>query len=233
MPSTASRINEVVYLGYYEPATTIMAPVLGDWHNDEMETISFDMAMANQTLDDAGYADSDGDGVREWSDGTPLSYRFLIDDTAQRARLAELVKNGFAQVGIELTIETVDYNTQLTNVFYYYDYDLTSWYWGADPDPDFLSGVFSCDQLWWWNNSGYCDEEYEALFQASRTAIDREERADIVWKMQEKIYNDRPWIVMLYSSVMSAYNSDRFTGFHPDPRYIYGKWSILQVEPVQ
>jgi peptide/nickel transport system substrate-binding protein len=227
------QINEVVYLGYYEPATTIMAPVLGDWHNDELETVSFDMAMANQVLDDAGYADSDGDGVREWSDGTPLSYRFLIDDSADRARLAEVVKNGFAQAGIELTVEAVDYNTQMTNVFYYYDYDLTSWYWGADPDPDFLGGVFTCDQLWWWNDSGYCDEDYDALFQASRTAIDREERADIVWQMQEKIYNDRPWIVMLYSSVMSAYDTNRFTGFHPDARYIYGKWSILQVEPVQ
>ena len=227
------QINDVVYLGYYTPATTIFAPVLSDWHNDQIETISFDLAMANQTLDDAGYIDGDGDGVREYSDGTPMSYRFLIDDAASSARLAEVIQNGLAQAGIGISIEAVDYNTQMNNVFYYYDYDLTYWSWGADPDPDFLGTVFSCDQLWWWNDSGYCDAEYDALYAASRTAIDKTERADLVWQMQEKIYNDRPWIVLLYGSVMSSYRTDRFTGFSPEARYLYGKWSILQAEPVQ
>ena len=227
------QVNDVVFLGYYSPATTIFAPVLGDWHNDQIETISFDLTMANQTLDDAGYVDGDGDGIREYSDGTPLQYRFLIDDSASSARLAETIMNNLAQAGIGIAIEAVDYNTQMYNVFYYYDYDLTYWTWGADPDPDFLGTVFSCDQLWWWNDSGYCDEDYDALYAASRVAIDRAEREDLVWQMQEKVYNDRPWIVLLYSSVMSSYRSDRFTGFSPDARYLYGKWSILQVEPVQ
>jgi len=177
--------------------------------------------------------DGDGDGIREYSDGTALSYRFLIDDAASSARLAEVIKNGLAQAGIEINVEAVDYNTQMYNVFYYYDYDLTYWSWGADPDPDFLGTVFSCDQLWWWNDSGYCDPEYDALYAASRTAIDKDERIDLVWQMQEKIYNDRPWIVLLYGSAMSAYRSDRFEGFSPDARYLYGKWSILQAVPVQ
>ncbi len=227
------QINDVVYLGYYKPATTIIAPVLGDWHNDELETISFDLDMANQVLDEAGYMDGDGDGIREWSDGSPLQYRFLIDDSASSARLAEVIKNGLAQAGIGVEIEAVDYNTQMYNVFYYYDYDLTNWYWGADPDPDFLATVFSCDQLWYWNDSGYCDEEYDALYNAQRTAVNRDDRIDYVWQIQEKIYNDRPWIVLLYGSVMSSYRSDRFTGFNPEARYLFGKWSILQVEPVQ
>jgi peptide/nickel transport system substrate-binding protein len=227
------QINDVVYLGYYTPATTIFAPVLGDYHNDQMETISYDLAMANQTLDDAGYVDSDEDGVREYSDGTPLQYRFLVDDTATSARLAEVIMNNLAQAGIGLTIETVDYNSQLNKVFYYYDYDLTTWGWGADPDPDFLATVFSCDQIWWWNDSGYCDEEYQAVYLASRTAVNHDDRVDLVWQMQEKIYNDRPWIVLLYQSIVSAYRSDRFTGFSPEARYLFGKWSLLQVEPVQ
>lgn len=227
------QINDVVYLGYYTPATTIFAPVLGEWHNDQIETISFDLAMANQVLDDAGFVDSDGDSIREYSDGTPLQYRFLIDDAASSARLAEVIANGFAQAGIGLDIEAVDYNTQLNNVLYYYDYDLTRWYWGGDPDPDFLATVFSCGQYFWWNDSGYCDEDYDALYAASRVAVDREERVDLVWQMQEKIYNDRPWIALLYGSVISSYRSDRFTGFSPEARYLYGKWSILQVEPIQ
>jgi peptide/nickel transport system substrate-binding protein len=227
------QINDVVYMGVNKPATTFIAPILGDWHNDKLTTISFDIAMANKTLDDAGYKDTTGDGVREWLDGSPLKYRLLIDDQASSARLAEVIKNGFAQAGIEADIESVDYNTQMTKVFTDYDYDLTYWFWGGDPDPDFFSTVFACDQVGWWNDSGYCNADYDALYASSRTAINHDERKNIVWQMQEKIYNDRPWIVLLYGSVISSYRSDRFTGFDPASRYLYGKYSLLQVTPVQ
>ncbi len=225
------QINQVAYLGYFTPATTFIAPVMGDWHNDEIDTVSFDVAMANQTLDDAGYLDTDGDDVREYSDGTPLHYRLLIGDDASSARIAEIIQAGFAQADISTEIQAMDFNTQLNKVFYEYDYDLTYWSWGMDPDPDFGGVIFQCDQIWWWNDSGYCDPEYDELYAASRAAVDHQERVDAVWAMQEKIYNDRPWIVILYGTVIESYRSDRFTGFNPESRYaIYGKWSLLQAE---
>jgi peptide/nickel transport system substrate-binding protein len=227
------QINDVVFLGYDKPATTYIAPVLGDWHNNEVKTVSFDITKANQVLDDAAYKDTTGDGIREWSDGTPLNYRFLIDDAASSARLAEVIKNGFAQAGIGVDVQAKDSNTQMNDVFTNFDFDLTYWYWGADPDPDFLSTVFSCDQIGWWNDSGYCNADYDVLYKDSRTAINRDDRVKLVWQMQETIYSDRPWIILLYGSVISSYRADRFTGFDPDTNYLYGKWSILQAQPVQ
>lgn len=226
------QINQVAYLGYYTPATTFIAPVMGDWHNSELETVSFDIAMANQILDDAGFVDTDDDGVREYSDGTPLHYRFMTDDAATSAREAEVIQAGFAQAGISVEHQPVDYNTQLTKAFYEYDFDLNIWYWGMDPDPDFGGVIFLCDQLWWWNDSGYCDPEYDELYAASRAAVDHQERVDAVWAMQEKIYNDRPWIVVLYGTVIQAYRPSTFSGFNPESRYsVSGKWSLLQAGP--
>jgi peptide/nickel transport system substrate-binding protein len=224
------QINEVAYLGYFEPATTFIAPVMGDWHNSEIDVVSFDAAMANQTLDDAGYLDTDGDGVREYSDGTPLHYRFMTGDDAVSARVGEVIAAGLAQAGISTELQPVDFNTQMNKAFYEYDFDLNYWYWGMDPDPDFGGVIFLCDQLWWWNDSGYCDEEYDALYAASRVAVDHQERVDAVWAMQEKVYNDRPWIVLLYRTLIQSYRPDAVTGFNPAARYIFGKWSILQAE---
>ncbi|MEE8569310.1 MAG: ABC transporter substrate-binding protein [Anaerolineales bacterium] len=226
-----AQINEVAYLGYFEPATTFIAPVMGDWHNSEIDFVSFDIAMANETLDDAGFVDVDGDGVREYSDGTPLHYRFMVGDDAVSARIGEVIQVGLAQAGISTDLQPVDYNTQLNKAFYEYDFDLNYWYWGMDPDPDFAGVIFLCDQLWWWNDSGYCDEEYDALYAASREAVDRQERVEAVWGMQEKIYNDRPWIPILYRTVIQSYRPDSFTGFNPAARSaVYGKWSLLQAE---
>jgi len=225
------QINQVAYLGYFAPATTFIAPVMGDWHNSEIDTVSFDIAMANQTLDDAGYLDTDDDSVREYSDGTPLHYRLLIDDVATSARIADVIQAGFAQAGISTEIQAVDYNTQMNKVYYEYDFDLTYWYWGMDPDPDFGGVIFQCDQIWWWNDSGYCDPEYDALYAASRVAVDHQERVDAVWAMQEKIYNDRPWIALLYRTIIQSYRPESFSGFNPATRnVIYGKWSLLQAE---
>jgi len=224
------QVGEVAYLGYFEPATTFIAPVMGDWHNSEIDSVSFDIAMANQTLDDAGYLDSDGDGVREYSDGTPLHYRFMMGDDAVSARVGEVIQVGLAQAGISTDLQPVDYSTQLNKAFYEYDFDLNYWYWGMDPDPDFAGVVFLCDQLWWWNDSGYCDEEYDAFYAASRLAVDHQERVDAVWGMQEKIYNDRPWIPVLHPTIIQSYRPESVSGFNPAARYIFGKWSLLQAE---
>jgi peptide/nickel transport system substrate-binding protein len=226
------QINQVAYLGYYTPATTFIAPVMGDWHNGEIDAISFDIAMANKTLDDAGYVDTDGDGVREYSDGTPLHYRLMTGDDATAARVAEVIQVGLNQAGISTEHQPVDFNTQMNKAFYEYDFDLNYWYWGMDPDPDFGGVIFQCDQIWWWNDSGYCDPEYDELYAASRTAIDHQDRVDAVWAMQEKIYNDRPWIVLLYGTVIQSYRPSKFDGFNPASRYIVsGKWSLLQAAP--
>jgi peptide/nickel transport system substrate-binding protein len=224
------QVGEVAYLGYFEPATTFIAPVMGDWHNSEIDSVSFDIAMANQTLDDTGYLDSDGDGVREYSDGTPLHYRFMMGDDAVSARVGEVIQVGLAQAGISTELQPVDYSTQLNKAFYEYDFDLNYWYWGMDPDPDFAGVVFLCDQLWWWNDSGYCDEEYDAFYAASRLAVDHQERVDAVWGMQEKIYNDRPWIPVLHPTIIQSYRPESVSGFNPAARYIFGKWSLLQAE---
>jgi peptide/nickel transport system substrate-binding protein len=202
------QVGEVAYLGYFEPATTFIAPVMGDWHNSEIDSVSFDIAMANQTLDDTGYLDSDGDGVREYSDGTPLHYRFMMGDDAVSARVGEVIQVGLAQAGISTELQPVDYSTQLNKAFYEYDFDLNYWYWGMDPDPDFAGVVFLCDQLWWWNDSGYCDEEYDAFYAASR----------------------RPWIPVLHPTIIQSYRPESVSGFNPAARYIFGKWSLLQAE---
>ena len=188
--------------------------------------------MANQTLDDAGYVDTDGDAVREYSDGAPLHYRLMTGDDATAARVAEVIQAGLQEAGISTEHQPVDFNTQMNKAFYEYDFDLNYWYWGMDPDPDFGGVIFQCDQLWWWNDSGYCDPEYDELYAASRAAIDHQERVEAVWAMQEKIYNDRPWIVILYGTVIQAYRPSKFDGFNPASRYIVsGKWSLLQAAP--
>jgi peptide/nickel transport system substrate-binding protein len=63
--------------------------------------------------------------------------------------------------------------------------------------------------------------------------VDKTERQAIIWKMQEMVYQDRPYIVLYYEKLLQAYRSDRFTGFIESPTGIESGLSLLNVEPVK
>jgi peptide/nickel transport system substrate-binding protein len=104
-----------------------------------------------------------------------------------------------------------------------------------DIDPNFGMVVFLCEQRedWGWNDSGYCDKEFEQMYVQQLSTVDQQARRDLVWQMQEKIYQARPWIVLTYPQTIQAYRSDRFTGFKAEAGSILSPWSIMYVEPVQ
>ncbi len=228
------QIIDVAYLGYGTPATTNIAPNLSDWHNSDIKAIPFDLDEGNRILDDAGYVDSDGDGVREWSDGSALEYRLMGDDSATSARVLEIISDGLAEVGISAPPIVMDYDSQ-SALAYEFDYDLNYWVWGMDIDPDYGAILFLCEQRedYGWNINGYCNPEYDELYAISATAVDHAERREAIWTMQEMIYEARPWIVLLYGPTIVAYRNDRFEGFDPAAKYLFGKWSLMQVTPIQ
>lgn len=86
------QLIDVLLLGSGTPGLTLLPDTLRPWYNDSLTDYAFDLGKANQILDEAGYKDSDGDGVREMPDGTqPLRFRLLwADDTPDAPRTAEL-----------------------------------------------------------------------------------------------------------------------------------------------
>jgi len=228
------QIINVAYLGYADAATVVVPKSLGDWHNSDVQPIPFDTAEGNRILDDAGYLDSDGDGVREYSDGTPLEYRLYATDDASNARILEIISDGFSQIGISAPPTLMDEDS-LIALYPAFDFDLVYWGWGLDPDPDFAMLIFTCDQRdeGGWSDSGYCDEEFEQMYKDQGVAFDHETRREIIWKMQEKLFNERPYIVLTYAKNIQAYRNDRFTGFGEDTGDILWKAALLKARPVQ
>lgn len=228
------QIVNVAYLGYADPLGPVVPASMGDWHNSDIEDIPFDVAEGNRVLDEAGYLDSDGDGIREFSDGSPLEYRFYGNDDATVARIVEIISDGLAQVGISAPVTLMDEDS-LIALYPAFDFDLVYWGWGLDPDPDFAMLIFTCDQReeGGWSDSGYCDEEFEEMYIEQGITVDHEARRQIIWKMQEKLFNDRPYIVLTNAKNIQAYCSDRFTGFGLEPGDILWKAALLQAKPVE
>ncbi|MFL7871420.1 MAG: ABC transporter substrate-binding protein [Anaerolineales bacterium] len=228
------QIVNVAYLGYADALGPVVPASMGDWHNSDIQDIPFDPVEGNRVLDEAGYLDSDGDGIREFSDGSPLEYRFYGTDDATVARIMEIISDGLMQVGISAPSTLMDEDS-LIALYPAFDFDLIYWGWGLDPDPDFAMLIFTCDQReeGGWSDSGYCDEGFEEMYVEQGITVDHEARRQLIWKMQEQLFNDRPYIVLTNAKNIQAYNSDRFVGFGTETGDILWKAALLQAKPVE
>jgi peptide/nickel transport system substrate-binding protein len=228
------QIVNVAFLGYAEAATTIVPTSMKDWHNSDVVDVPYDIVEANAILDAAGYLDTDGDGIREDQEGNPLEYRLYSEPDARYVRILEIISQGLSDIGISAPPTPMDYDS-LIALYPAFDFDMIQWSWGLDRDPDFAMLIFTCDQReeGGWNDSGYCDEEFEQMYLQQGTTVDHEARRQLIWEMQEKLFEERPYVMLDYQKYLQAYRSDRFTGFSPEAGDILWKWAFLQGRPVQ
>jgi peptide/nickel transport system substrate-binding protein len=227
---------DVVLQGLGSPGTTIIPPVLGGgfWHNSNLKNVEFDLAKANQILEDADYK-LGADGVRA-KGPVKLDFRLQFpSDNPLYPRAADLIAGWFKEIGIKATPQSTDPDALTAAITPAGDYDLVLWGWGSDPDPDFMLSVMTTDQFveGGWSDSGYSNPEYDKLYKEQQLAYDKTDRQKIVWQMQDMVFNDKPYIVNWYEDMLQAYRSDRFKGFIESPLGIESQPSIMQAEAVQ
>ena len=215
------QIIDVATLGTAAPGLSMVPPGLGDYYGSDIEDYAFDVDAANTLLDDAGYEDADGDGVREClpdQDCDDLTFRFnYADDIDTAPREAELLQGMWEQIGVAIEIQGLDPDTLTSVCCPSFDYDIMLWGWGSDPDPAFLLGVGLCTEIdSGFSETGYCDPEYDALYDQQAIELDHDARVDQIHQMQQMLIDDVPYIISYYSQEIEAWRTDTFTGWLAD-----------------
>lgn len=218
------EIAEVVFGGYAEPTVSLIAPDAGDWMNPNLEAAPFDIDEANRILDELGYARG-SDGVRvvpatpeqpehrmEYEVITPTDANFNIN------REFEIVKAGLEQIGVRVTQKALDGTTAFEEIgapdWQYLDFDLAMWDWVGYWDPDFMLSVVTCDQYGGWSDTAYCNPEYDRMYEQQGVTLDEDARREIVWRMQEILNEDKPYIQLVNMQYLSAWRTN-WDGFLP------------------
>ncbi len=210
------KLIDVILLGLGTPGLTLIPDGLGVWYNNSLKDYEFDVAKANQILDDAGYLDTDGDGVRDMPDGSrPLTFRLnWPSDSITAPRMAELLSEMWGEIGITLEMQAVDPDALTSQCCPAFDFDMMLWGWGSDPDPSALLYVYTSEAIPSGSSeTGYSNPAYDELYAKQQTTIDFEERKAIVWEMQKIVFDDVVYIIPFYMQATQAYRTDRFTGW--------------------
>ncbi len=222
-------IVDRVLNGLGEPADAMSVSPDTSWTPEIDDPFEFDLDVANQMLDDAGYEDTDGNGVREMpGGGEELNLRWAVRSESEVAQpIYELVSGSLAEIGIETEIETYN-DTQLGPVVGRGEWDLFVWGWVPFVDPDPQLSYFLCDQvstdpedpLNYYNDANWCSEDYDALYEEQNQELDRDRRQEIVHEMLTLFYEEASYAVLYYSPDLQAYRTDRFEGWVKQPAEI-------------
>ena len=213
------RLLKTAYQGAAESGQTIVPSAYGTyyWEPTGDQEFKFDLDEANRLLDEAGYKRG-ADGKRTRPDGKPIGSLRLFgrSDEPRSVKVLDFFEEWLSELGIDSKVKALDSNT-LTDIIVEGDYDIFQWGWYVEPDPDSILADFTCAQRGANSDSWYCDKEYDAMYQAQNAELDNTKRVEIVKKMQQKIYEDAPYIVTAFTTTGEAFRSDRFACFQPQP----------------
>lgn len=196
-----------------------------DYADPTAEVTAYEPDTARSILDEAGYVDNDGDGVREMSDGTPLNFRLIYDlDFPPNESAADLVSNYLAEVGISTEVTAMEHGTLWSFAIYEKDYDLIVRQQVNELDPGLDDWPYAC-----WsaeggggNVSGYCNPELDSLILEIRHTMGPE-RVELIHQEQELLATVRPEFYLAGVNALGAYRNDRMEVPHDACPY----WSML------
>jgi peptide/nickel transport system substrate-binding protein len=209
--------------GYGDIGTTNVPPVLVDHHVEPTTPRTFDLGLAADKLEAAGYP-LDGNGRRLDKEGNPITLRLYMPDSDESyARAAEFIVDWYGELGIQVETGVFDSDTLVEIVLppeagdeYKADYDIELWGWSGNPDPNALLQIFRCDEIGNTSDSQYCNPAYDQMYDEQST-LTGDERREILAQMQNLIYDEAPYDILFYDANLVAYRTDRFAGWRNMP----------------
>ena len=229
-----SILDNVLEGAGYLPQSYISPPVFG--FKDVGQYFAYDPEKAAALLDEAGWTDSDGDGIRD-KDGKPLAVvhhsargRYLKD-----AEVGEAFQAAMRELGVDVKLEILEWATlfeEIRQPGMPADLFLLGWS-TATGDADYTMGpVFGSNSFppVGWNSTEYSNPEFDELVAAAGASTDQAERAELYGQAQEILARDAV-VVPVYNSKEIIVTSSKVSGFvqHPIDYYLWlGGTSLAQ-----
>lgn len=220
---------DVVYQGFATPCYGIYPDNLAFGGTDRLNLTvdSYDADKAKEILADAGYQDTDGDGILD-KDGVNLSFKVLTYSYNDNCiQLADMLQAELSQIGIELSIETQDV---LDDPLASGDFDLAILNYAMAPigTPSyFINMLFTTGAS---NNyGGYSNEKVDALAAEIGTTSDNDKVVSLTRELEQQVLDDMPFAFVADQQLIFVY-SNKVKGVQINPTEYYLVTNTLSVE---
>jgi peptide/nickel transport system substrate-binding protein len=166
-------------------------------YNKEVRPVGYDPDTARRLLKDAGWEDSDGDGVLE-KNGEKFSFTVITNQgNEQRRMTAEIIQRRLKEVGIDMKIKVIEWSAFVSEFIDKRRFDAVLLGWSLSLDPDMYDIWHSSrTKEGEFNFVGYSNSEVDELLLEGRRTFDQEKRARIYHRIHEILYEEQPYLFL-------------------------------------
>ena len=233
----AEKILRDVNLGLGKRTTGPLSSNL-PYYDDSLPLIPFDLERAAALLEQAGWNDSDGDGILDKdNDGTRIDFDFglvILGSSATTIEMAEIYKSDLSKIGVKMKLVTVDW-AGIQKMIELKNFQAIHLGWGTTPDVNF-------HQIWHSSQAnipsgsnyiGFRNAEADEIIEAMEQEFDINKRIELSKKFHQLIYDEQPYTFLFQNKSMYFYvnelqnvsTSKVRPYFDPRPWYLFGEES--------
>ena len=216
-------LDKLLY-GLYEPCngvfhqTSPWAPAKG-----VLKPYKQDLDKAEELLDEAGWTDSDGDGVRDKMIGgrrVKFEFRIICNNDPLRIAICSLLRENLDRIGVMCEVRPLEF-TVLQEKSRKHEFHAMFGGWGTGADPDTSENIWRTGRN---RNFGkYANAKIDELFAQGKKEFDPQKRAKIYAQIHKILYEDQPYTWLYFRNSFYGFNK-RLRGYNFSPRgpYNYG-----------
>jgi peptide/nickel transport system substrate-binding protein len=194
-------------------------------HTAAVTTYAFDPSRARALLDEAGWRDGNGDGIRE-QDGSPLQFTLITQaGFAVREAVAQVLQRQFRDVGVDMRVQLVD-GTSISGLWFEGNFDAMLHWWQMPADPE-LTLFFAADRMppRGRNINYFEDARVTELAYAADRTVDQAERTRLLVEAQQRIAELLPELPLYSITKLDAVPS-ALQGFTGNPTNAGVFWNV-------
>ena len=224
-------IDEVQHgIGYQQWSS--ISPAAGDFHNPDVPKYEYDISKANDILDEIGWTDTDGDGIREDEDGNPIAFTLLTNSgNTVRGKVGEVIHEGMGLVGLDVDYQIVEFGDLVSSLTQTYDWETLIIGFTGGTEPHYGIGLWHSSEnlhLWYPNQPEPATEweaEIDEIYVKASQELDRAKRVEYYQRAQQLVAENLP---LVYTTLPERLSAVRNVFGNTTPT-LYGLWDIRYV----
>ncbi|MEO8147645.1 MAG: ABC transporter substrate-binding protein [Bacteroidia bacterium] len=192
------QINQVLNKGKNKRIPGPVSPLKEEFNKD-LKLLPLDSKQAAELLDNAGWKDSDNDGVRDKNvDGQKTDFKFdllYFTNSPDWKDYADMMAAEYKKAGIAATPVGIDPGSAQQKMFGH-DFDMIIGSWGGSSSPEDYTQLWATSE--WQSNGanfvGFGNTQSDALIDSIKVAMEDEKRIKLSKQLQQIIYDEQPYV---------------------------------------
>lgn len=199
----------------YGMGTLVNSPVFlkSKYYNTDLPEVKYDPDLAKKMLADAGWKDTDGDGILDKvinGKKTDFKFTFTNNNNPTRKKVILIIIEQLKQLGIQADLQDYEWSVFLEKTKKHeFDACFSAWQLGVTPEDPFQIWHSSQATGEGSNFISYINPESDKMLEQNRVTFNDSERVVLLNKWQKLIYDDQP-TTFLWTTPSRYVYSDRF-----------------------